>query len=205
MSQSIKLFFSSTTVTEDGPRKKSRVNEVVVAAVVQTQQLDGTVEPEDKVATSAVPVFKDEAEPMVPPVLESPPDLQSGWALFDNLEPGWKASLSAEFNRPYFKSLLRFLESERRSHTIYPPVCDMFSAFNLCPLEQVKVLHKLAHCSTGILRQQLSFLYALCLGGGDWTRPLPRPRPSPRSRVLRAQRRGRTSVAEEHDLGSQGE
>jgi hypothetical protein len=151
MSQSIKLFFSSTTVTEDGPRKKSRVNEVVVAAVVQTQQLDGTVEPEDKVATSAVPVSKDEVEPMVQPVLESTPDLQPGWALFDNLEPGWKASLSAEFNRPYFKSLLRFLESERRSHTIYPPVCDMFSAFNLCPLEQVKVLHKPTHCSTDIV------------------------------------------------------
>ena len=62
-----------------------------------------------------------------------------GWIPFDEMEPGWKASLAREFDRPYFKTLLAFLSAESKSQTIFPPAKDIFTAFNLCPLDQVKV------------------------------------------------------------------
>ena len=57
------------------------------------------------------------------------------------MEPSWKAALEAEFKKPYFNRLLTFLESEKKSgKVVYPPVNQIFSAFELCPLDKVKVV-----------------------------------------------------------------
>jgi len=62
------------------------------------------------------------------------------WRPFEQLEAGWRVELSAETSKPYFRSLLGFLDGELRAgRTIYPPAADVFTAFNLCPLDQVKV------------------------------------------------------------------
>lgn len=36
------------------------------------------------------------------------------------VEPSWKASLKAEFNRPHMASLQRFMEAEWVAHTVFP-------------------------------------------------------------------------------------
>ena len=57
-----------------------------------------------------------------------------------SIESGWRSQLQSETSKPYYKRLEQFIESERKSHTIYPPQDKIFSAFNLCPLDQVKVV-----------------------------------------------------------------
>ena len=63
----------------------------------------------------------------------------TGWAPLDNLEPGWRSALGPQFSRPYFQRLMAFLDKEVKAHTVYPPSSEIFTAFNLCPLDNVKV------------------------------------------------------------------
>ncbi|RUT03159.1 uracil-DNA glycosylase [Dulcicalothrix desertica PCC 7102] len=52
----------------------------------------------------------------------------------------WQVVLAEEFEKPYFKQLQEFLALERQTQTIYPPEEDVFSAFELTPYHDVKVL-----------------------------------------------------------------
>jgi uracil-DNA glycosylase len=58
------------------------------------------------------------------------------------LETGWKAILSNEFDRPYFKALIQFLEEEKTKYPtqIFPEHNEIFSAFSACPFDKVKVV-----------------------------------------------------------------
>jgi uracil-DNA glycosylase len=57
-----------------------------------------------------------------------------------NIPESWQALLSAEFEKPYFQKLQRFVDAERQNATIFPPEQDVFSALNLTPYEHVNVL-----------------------------------------------------------------
>lgn len=52
----------------------------------------------------------------------------------------WKALLSNEFDHPYFKELVNFVKDEYTNKTCYPPGNKLFSAFNHCSLENLKVV-----------------------------------------------------------------
>jgi len=57
------------------------------------------------------------------------------------LDFSWLAVLKNELQKPYFITLLDFLEEQRNSgKVIYPPHLDIFNAFNLTPLDKVKVV-----------------------------------------------------------------
>ena len=57
------------------------------------------------------------------------------------IEQSWKDALSAEFDKEYFIKLTDFVRSEYLSgKTIFPAAKNIFNAFNLCPLNQVKVV-----------------------------------------------------------------
>lgn len=57
------------------------------------------------------------------------------------IEKSWNEALSAEFEKPYFAQLAATLHSEKQAgKTIYPPGPQIFKAFDLCPLDQVKVV-----------------------------------------------------------------
>ena len=57
------------------------------------------------------------------------------------IEQSWKNALAGEFEKPYFASLVRFLHNEKASgKTIYPPGSQIFRAFELTPLNDVKVV-----------------------------------------------------------------
>ena len=60
--------------------------------------------------------------------------------LIDGLEDGWKSRLIKQTQKPYFKTLESFLDSEMKTKTTYPAKADIFSCFNLCPFDQVKVV-----------------------------------------------------------------
>ncbi len=57
------------------------------------------------------------------------------------LPDSWKTWLGAEFEKPYMQALRDFLSAEKSAHkVIYPHSSDWFRAFELTPLDQVKVV-----------------------------------------------------------------
>ncbi len=57
------------------------------------------------------------------------------------IEQSWKEALQTEFDKDYFISLARTLHSEKRAgELIYPPGPLIFRAFELTPVDRVKVV-----------------------------------------------------------------
>lgn len=56
------------------------------------------------------------------------------------IESSWKDLLREEFEKEYFTSLTGFIREEYKTKTIYPPAAKIFSAFDACPVDQVKVV-----------------------------------------------------------------
>lgn len=57
-----------------------------------------------------------------------------------NIEKSWLKLLESEFNKKYFFQLTDFIENEYKSKDCYPPKDLIFSAFNKCSLDKVKVV-----------------------------------------------------------------
>lgn len=87
------------------------------------------------------------------------------------LENSWAHLLSEEFEKPYFKSLIHFVESEyeRFPHSIFPKEDEIFRAFDLCPVENVRIV---------ILGQDpyptKGHAHGLCFSCDSDIRPLPK-------------------------------
>lgn len=57
------------------------------------------------------------------------------------IEQSWKDALKDEFEKDYFINLTNFIKKEYLSgKAIYPKPSNIFNAFNLCPLDNVKVV-----------------------------------------------------------------
>ena len=57
------------------------------------------------------------------------------------IEQSWKNALADEFGKPYFESLVRFLHKEKaEGQKIFPPGGQIFRAFELTPLDKLKVV-----------------------------------------------------------------
>ncbi len=57
------------------------------------------------------------------------------------IESGWKSVLSPEFEKEYWKSLTNFIREEIKSgKEIFPHTQNVFTAYSLCSLENVKVV-----------------------------------------------------------------
>jgi len=57
------------------------------------------------------------------------------------IEESWKQALSAEFDKDYFIKLTDFVRGEYKSgKQIFPEPKNIFNAFNLCPLSDVRVV-----------------------------------------------------------------
>lgn len=52
----------------------------------------------------------------------------------------WQRYFDEEQNKSYYLSLREFLKSEYRNYTVFPPMNEIFSAFTLTPLSNVKVV-----------------------------------------------------------------
>lgn len=56
------------------------------------------------------------------------------------IEETWKSKLAPEFEKPYFKALTDFVRQEYATKQIFPPAGKIFSAFDSCPFDKVKVV-----------------------------------------------------------------
>ena len=52
----------------------------------------------------------------------------------------WLAPLTPEFRKPYYKELHQKIVEEYNTHLVFPPADDIFNAFHLTPLKDVKVV-----------------------------------------------------------------
>lgn len=58
-------------------------------------------------------------------------------AMIDN---DWLGCIQDEFKKPYYKELYAFIKQEYNTRVVYPPADDIFNAFHLTPLSEVKAL-----------------------------------------------------------------
>lgn len=56
------------------------------------------------------------------------------------MEASWLEALQGEFEQDYMKELRAFLAEEKRTATVFPPGDEIFAAFDLAPLPQVRVV-----------------------------------------------------------------
>lgn len=52
----------------------------------------------------------------------------------------WLAAIGEEFKKPYYTELYKFVREEYNTRQIFPPAEDIFNAFHLAPLKDVKVV-----------------------------------------------------------------
>jgi len=52
----------------------------------------------------------------------------------------WLEPLKPEFSKPYYKELYKKVKEEYSKHVVFPPSDEIFSAFELTPLSEVKVV-----------------------------------------------------------------
>ena len=57
-----------------------------------------------------------------------------------DIELSWYEFLEEEFDKPYFISLRNFLRKEYKIKEIYPSPVNVFKAFNMTPVKNVKVV-----------------------------------------------------------------
>lgn len=56
------------------------------------------------------------------------------------IQNDWLAPLKPEFAKPYYAELFQFVKNEYATRQIFPPADDIFNAFHLTPLHEVKVV-----------------------------------------------------------------
>ncbi|MDR1201536.1 MAG: uracil-DNA glycosylase [Tannerellaceae bacterium] len=56
------------------------------------------------------------------------------------IEPSWKEQLAPEFEKDYFSKLINFVRQEYQQEVVYPAGSVIFSAFEHCPFDKVKVV-----------------------------------------------------------------
>ena len=52
----------------------------------------------------------------------------------------WLAELGAEFKKPYYAKLYEFVKNEYNTKQVFPPSDEIFTAFHLTSLKDVKVV-----------------------------------------------------------------
>ena len=52
----------------------------------------------------------------------------------------WNDLFQQEIQKPYYQELMAFLDEEYKTKTIFPPREDLFTCFDVCPYEKVKVV-----------------------------------------------------------------
>lgn len=103
---------------------------------VSTPRPQQAVVPPPRVVTAVSPRTAS-APPAAPPA--EPAASASATAAALTVDP-WVEALAPELDQPYFLELLDFVERERAEHPVFPPREQVFSAYSLTPLSNVKVL-----------------------------------------------------------------
>lgn len=56
------------------------------------------------------------------------------------IDKTWKKGLEAEFVKPYWSELTTKIRNQYKTTKVFPPASNIFRAFDLCPMDSVKVV-----------------------------------------------------------------
>lgn len=56
------------------------------------------------------------------------------------IQNDWLAAAETGISKPYYAELFKFVKNEYATRQIFPPADDIFNAFHLTPLHEVKVV-----------------------------------------------------------------
>lgn len=56
------------------------------------------------------------------------------------IQNDWLQAIGAEFRKPYYTELFKFVKQEYDTKQVFPPAEDIFNAFHLTPFQDVKVV-----------------------------------------------------------------
>lgn len=56
------------------------------------------------------------------------------------IQNDWLAAIGGEFKKPYYRELFEFVKEEYNTRQVFPPADDIFNAFHLTPLKDVKAV-----------------------------------------------------------------
>jgi hypothetical protein len=129
--KSMRSFFQTT----EGPIKKTKVESSVIigASITQVSASSSSSESGAEPTAPVASIFSTHKEVKVD---------SSSVAFYtpDGLkDDAWKSKLSKEFSKPYYKTLTDFVCKETEKGSVYPPNDKVFTAFNLCSFDNVKV------------------------------------------------------------------
>lgn len=68
----------------------------------------------------------------------SPSHSKNGFADWPDQAEGWNRALSHLFDQDWWQSLAQFVEQQRSEHAVYPAAADVFRAFALTDLDDVR-------------------------------------------------------------------
>lgn len=130
----IRSFFSSSGQALKRPRL-TETTAIVKGIADYGQHEEGLCDVQPSIASERAP-----SDGGVRDDDRSGPDVVAGDGLFSTLNQEWRHSLSAELKKPYIRSLEEFVTSQYSTATVFPPREVIFTALNICPLSEVKVV-----------------------------------------------------------------
>lgn len=127
-----------TTLTEDTAETNTTASSV--SSPLEPSQL--STSEETKEIPLVPPLEDNNTSELIPAPQPAPAALSSsGDAVIPLFDLGsWSDLLKDEFQKSYFKSLMRFVDQEYKTATVYPPKEQLFTAFLTCDLSQLKVV-----------------------------------------------------------------
>jgi len=60
--------------------------------------------------------------------------------MFVKIDNSWKSILEKEFSASYFQKLTNFVKEQYQTKTCYPKYSEIFSAFNSCEFDKIKIV-----------------------------------------------------------------
>lgn len=116
---------SSSSAPPESPNKRQRTSEASITSSSSSSTSSSSSSSSSVSVSSSTSVTQ----------------FQSGWIPIETMDESWKSRLQGEASKPYFKQLQAFIQSEVAAQKhIFPPREKVFSAFNLCPYDNVKVV-----------------------------------------------------------------
>jgi hypothetical protein len=135
------FFKPVSSASSSSKKSKAEVanSESLVGSAVSDTNTPSAADPTDEVEASAVVTEISVSDAVVSiSVTAVARQSDSLVEILSLIDESWRPALAKETAKPYFTRLEQFLNSEYKSRTIFPPISLLFTAFNLCPLHNVK-------------------------------------------------------------------
>lgn len=136
---------STTTDSTSAKRTKTESNKGKTKAKAKSKAKTAVIaEPDDievKTLPSAGSATEDSIAVAAAAAAVAQPPTKKGWLRGLLTDEHWCTALDKEMNKAYFRKLETYIDTRtNKGKTIYPPRSDIFTALNLCPLPDIKVV-----------------------------------------------------------------